>query len=150
MGARLRLALMGLGWACVVYANANLTAAGTELAVIVNPGSGVAELSRAEVINIFLGRQRQLPSGVTALTVDLPGPHDEKRLFYHRLVGKEPTEINSYWARLVFSGRGAAPWQAESPDEVLRIVEDYEGAIGYVERGLVDDQRVRVVYTLAE
>lgn len=145
-----RLVPLALGWACVVCASANLTAAGTDLAIIVHPQSGVAELSRAEVINIFLGRQRRLPSGVMALTVDLAGASDEKRQFYYRLVGKEPAEINSYWARLVFSGRGAAPWQAESPEEVLGIVENYKGAIGYIQRHRVVDGRVKIVHTLAE
>lgn len=147
---RLRLGVLALGWACAVYASASLTAAGSDLAVIVNPESGVSELSRAEVINIFLGRQRRLPSGVAALTVDLAGASDEKRQFYSRLVGKEPAEINSYWARLVFSGRGAAPWQAESPEEVLDIVENYKGAIGYIERHRVVDGRVKIVHTLAQ
>ncbi|AGA91934.1 hypothetical protein Thimo_3256 [Thioflavicoccus mobilis 8321] len=146
---RLRFALAGLGWASMVCAGASLSIAGEEFAVIVNPDSGVVELSRAEVINIFLGRQRSLPSGVTALTVDLVGERDEKRQFYSYLVGKEPAEINSYWARLIFSGRGAAPWQAASPSEVLDIVQNYKGAIGYIHRDLVDG-RARIVYMLRE
>lgn len=122
---------------------------GGELAVIVNPESGVAELTRTEVINLFLGRQRRLPSGVAALTIDLAAGNDEKRLFYEQLVGKKPAEIQSYWARLVFSGRGAAPWQAKDTSEVVSIVAHYQGAIGYIDRSLASDD-VKVVYTLSE
>ena len=43
-----------------------------EPVVVVNARSAVPKLSRDEVINIFLGRYRQLPTGETALPIDQP------------------------------------------------------------------------------
>ena len=126
-----------------------LGARASELAVIVNPQSGEAQLSKAEVINIFMGRQRKLPSGATALAIDLASQNAEKKHFYARLVGKELAEINSYWARLIFSGQGSPPRQAETAEEVLDIVENNKGAIGYLERGQVNP-RVMIVHILPE
>lgn len=127
----------------------NPGARASELAVIVNPQSGVAQLSKTEIINIFMGRQRKLPSGATALAIDLAGQNTEKKHFYARLVGKELAEINSYWARLIFSGQGSPPRQAETAEEVLDIVENNKGAIGYLERGQVNP-RVMIVHILPE
>lgn len=44
--------------------------ADTDLVVVMNTNSGIERLSRDQVINIFLGRFRQLPNGATALPVD--------------------------------------------------------------------------------
>ncbi|MEY6432547.1 hypothetical protein ABC977_09035 [Thioalkalicoccus limnaeus] len=123
------------------------TAVGRDLVVIVHPASTIEELGRAELIHLFLGRQRRLPGGQRALVIDLVGPGDEKRLFYARLVGKDLAEIQSYWARLVFTGRGSAPWQAESVDELLDLVHSNPGAIGYLDEANVD-HRARVVFRL--
>ncbi|MCB1777162.1 MAG: hypothetical protein KDI50_06980 [Candidatus Competibacteraceae bacterium] len=129
--------------------SASLTAGAGDLAVIVNAKSGVEQLTKAEVINLFLGRQKRLPSGAAALTVDLAGPNAEKQQFYARLVNKQLAEINSYWARLFFSGQGSPPRQAEAPEEVLEIVENNQSAIGYVERTKVNS-RVKIVYLLED
>ncbi|MCB1921168.1 MAG: hypothetical protein KDJ28_14495 [Candidatus Competibacteraceae bacterium] len=129
--------------------SASLSAGADDLAVIVNSQSGVEQLTKAEVINLFLGRQKKLPSGATALTVDLGGPNAEKQQFYARLVNKELAEINSYWARLFFSGQGSPPRQVEAPEEVLDIVENNKSAIGYIERNKVDS-RVKIVYILKD
>ncbi|MDQ5911063.1 MAG: hypothetical protein QG599_3160 [Pseudomonadota bacterium] len=132
-----------LGW----LFSAGLPAETCDLVVIVNPQSGVEQLTKAEVINIFLGRQKKLPSGKAALAVDLNSANAEKQQFYAQLVSKELAEINSYWARLIFSGQGSPPRQAEATDEVLDIVENNIGAIGYVKSAQVNP-RVKVVYTL--
>ncbi len=124
-----------------------LASQGAGLAVIVNPESGVSELTKAEVIHLFMGRQKRLPSGATALTVDLGGQQADKADFYAKLVNKDLAEINSYWARLIFSGQGSPPVQAESVADVLEIVQNNKGAIGYVEASKVG-AGVKIVFTL--
>lgn len=118
--------------------------AAAELVVVVNPKSGVERLTREDVINIFLGRFRQLPSGIPALPMDLPANHPEKALMYHLLVGKDLDQIASYWSRLVFSGRTSPPLQATSADDLIRFVASNRGGVGYLDRSRVDS-RVRVV-----
>lgn len=115
-----------------------------DLVVIVNPASGVERLSRDDAVNIFMGRYKKLPSGVSALPLDQAG---EKAAFYRALLGKELPEIRSYWARLVFSGQSAPPRQLDSAADVIEIVASNKGAIGYVDRKSVD-VRVSVVLEL--
>ncbi len=116
-----------------------------DVVVVANPRSGIESLSRDEVINIFLGRFRQLPSGLPAQPVDLPATQPEKAIFYLRLVNKDLAEINSYWSRLVFSGRTKPPVQANSTDDLLEFIAKTPGAIGYIERSRVDG-RVKLVF----
>lgn len=122
-------------------------AAASDVVVIANPKVGAERLTRDDVVNIFLGRLRQFPSGQAALPADLPPAAPEKAQFYRQLVNKELAEINAYWARLVFSGRTQPPRQAHSAEELLSFVATTPGAVGYVERSLADG-RVRIVFEL--
>ena len=128
----------------ILLALLTVAACRAEIVVVVNPKSGVEKLSRDEVVNIFLGRFRQLPSGLAALPVDLPASQPEKSGFYRQLVNKDLAEINAYWARLMFSGRTTPPKQAGSVEDMIAFVGATPGAIGYLDRGRVD-ARVRVV-----
>src|SRR5208282_5604114 len=92
-----------LGVICAVSASAQ------DIVVVMNPKSGVSTLSKDEVIDIFMGRNRQLSSGVSALPLDLPGTEAERENFYLRLTGKSTSEINAYWARLHFTARATPP-----------------------------------------
>lgn len=122
-------------------------ASASDVVVVANPKAGVERLTRDEVVNIFLGRLRQFPSGQAAIPADLPAATPEKAQFYRQLVNKELAEINAYWARLVFSGRTQPPRQAQSVEDLLNFVASTPGAVGYVERGVADG-RVRVVFEL--
>lgn len=122
-----------------------VAAAAGEPVVIVHPQSGVEKLSRDEVINIFMGRQKRLPSGIVALPVEQAQPAKIRARFYQRLVNKDLAEINAYWARLFFSGQAQPPRQADSGEEILELVALNKGAIGVVDGALVD-RRVRVVF----
>jgi len=116
-----------------------------DVVVIANPKSGAEMLSHDEVVNIFLGRFRQLPSGLSALPADLPPAQPEKAVFYRMLVNKELAEINSYWARLIFSGRTVPPKRVVSDDDMLNWVANTRGGIGYIDRSKLDG-RTRIVY----
>ncbi|MBI2308471.1 MAG: hypothetical protein HYU78_14295 [Rhodocyclales bacterium] len=117
-----------------------------EIVVVANATSGVGKLSRDQVVNIFLGRFRQFPSGLPAEPIDQPDGSPQKARFYRLLVDKEMAEINAYWARLVFSGRTPPPLKAESSGEVLRLLASRKGGIAYVDRSLVD-QRLTIVFS---
>jgi hypothetical protein len=112
-------------------------AAAEEIVVIVNQKIGLNKMSRDDVINVFLGRSRQLPSGVTALPLDLPSASPEREQFYFQLTGKRMSEINAYWARLIFSGRASPPTLVRSQEEAMQMVIDNRSAVAYVARSKV-------------
>ena len=124
-------------------------AAAETIAVVVNANNGVEALSRDEVINIFLGRFRQFPSGVAAQPIDLPDTHPARAAFYRRLVNKNPAEINAYWARLIFSGRTSPPLTTVRFDDVFNLVQSTPGGISYMERSKVGG-RLKIVFELPE
>jgi ABC-type phosphate transport system substrate-binding protein len=117
------------------------------ISVIVNPSSGVDRLTREEVIDIFLGRYRKLPSGSMALPIDVADSGMQRARFYQLLVKKNPAEMSSYWARLVFSGQTSPPFQVPDTKTALDLVRANPNAIAYVETAQVTSQ-VKVVLEL--
>lgn len=120
--------------------------AATDLVVIANHQSGFERISREETSSLFMGRHKRLPSGMAAIPVDQVA---DKAAFYRALLGKELAEVQSYWARLIFSGGGSPPQQAATADEVIEMVINNRGAIGYIPRARADS-RVKVVAELRE
>ena len=121
-----------------------------EIVVISNPESGVEKLTRMQVIDIYTGREGDLPSGVTALPLDLAIDASERVTFYRRLLNKSVSEINAYWARLLFSGRATPPRQVKDSAAAIEAVAQNKGAIAYVDKSQVNaNARVKVVLELA-
>lgn len=143
MPIRRLLLLFAVGWLLMQ----SVEEARAELVVVVNARCGVAAMTRNEVVNIFFGRNRQFFNGVEAQPVDLADTHSDRGRFYGGLVGKDLSEVNSYWSRQVFSGRMQPPPKVASPEEVLKWVVSHPGGIGFVELSKAD-ARVRVVYEL--
>jgi len=119
----------------------------SSIVVVVNPHSGVDKLTRDELIDIFLGRYRKLPSGKMALPIDVSEATPERARFYQLLVKKSPAEMSSYWARLVFSGQTSPPFQVPDAKTALELVQSSPNAIAYVNRSAVTAD-VKVVFEL--
>lgn len=124
-----------------------VTSTRAEIVVVIDARSGVESLTHDDVINIFLGRSRKLPTGESAVPIDQPLDDTLRAEFYRALVNKNLSEINAYWARLYFSGKTKPPLQAKSAREVVAHVKEVAGGIAYIERAKVDE-RVRVVLSL--
>lgn len=126
-----------------------MSAAHADLVLVTSPQSGIERLTQDEVINIYLGRYRRLPSGIVAEPVDHPAESEQRARFYRRLVNKSLAEINAYWARLVFSGKTRPPQIVEGVDSMLRLVVAHPGVLAYLERTQVDG-RVRIVFEFGD
>lgn len=123
------------------------SAAAGEIAVVVSAKSTVTRLTQNEVIDIFLGRHRELPGGLAALPIDQPKASPTRADFYRALTNKTLSEINAYWARLYFSGKANPPTQADKPADVALHVLNTNGGIGYLDQDQLDP-RFRVVLKL--
>jgi ABC-type phosphate transport system substrate-binding protein len=118
-----------------------------DLVVIVNAHNEVEQITRTDVINIFLGNNREFSNGLSAMPVDLPAALPEKALFYRTLVNKDLDQLAAYWSRLVFAGNTSPPALAASMHEALRVVASNRSAIAYIDRKYVDAARVKIVYS---
>lgn len=115
--------------------------------VVVGAASPLSPLSAAQAVGYFTGRQRTLPNGEAVQPHDLPPEHPLRERFYRLLTGLGPAQMNSYWARLRFSGQMQPPLVVDSEAAMLRALRDNPRAIGYLSR-LPEDERLRVLLVL--
>jgi len=121
----------------------------TEPVVVMNATSAITRLGQDDVVNIFLGRYRRLPTGVMAVPIDQPENAALRAEFYRKLVNKEPNEINAYWSRLLFSGKTSPPLQAVTANDVVMLLASQPGGIAYMDRSQVE-KRFRIVMEFAQ
>lgn len=119
-------------------------AASAEIVVVVNNGNSVDELSQREVIDIYTGRKQSFPDGKPAIPIDQDMNSEIRVSFYRLLVNKSPSEINAYWARLLFSGRSSPPRMMPEAEVIIQAISENPSAIGYIDASMLDD-RVKAV-----
>jgi len=139
----LRIAALALG------ALALAASAKADLYVIVNAVNPVKTLSQKEVVDIFMGRTRAFAGGEFAQALDLPRDSAARAAFYLALTGMSPAQVNSYWSRLMFSGRTMPPQQLSGEPAMQEQVRRTPGAIGYLSAD-PSDKNLHVVLVLKE
>ena len=115
-----------------------------DIFVIVNAANPVRVLTSKETVDLFMGRTRVYANGDHVFACDLPRDSTVRADFYRVMTGMSQAQINSYWARLMFTGQVMPPQAFGSEQEILDVVKRNTGAIGYVSRE-PQDKNVRVV-----
>lgn len=137
MVAAAALAVLGAGSA---QANENLY-------VVVAASSPIKTANNQEVLALFTGRSRTLGASAVATPLDQQRDGATRAAFYQALTGKDVARINSYWARLHFTGQVQPPQALSDDESVLRRVRSDAMTVGYVSREPTDPS-VRVLLRL--
>ena len=117
-----------------------------ELVVIANPHASFNSLTQGQLRRIFLGQTNKFPNGEIAEPLDVRG--NDSNAFYEGMLNKSPSQIDSYWANMIFSGKSSPPRQIR-PEEVKQAVAKSSRAISYMDRSLVDSS-VKVISIIGE
>ncbi|QIZ76009.1 phosphate ABC transporter substrate-binding protein [Ferrimonas lipolytica] len=132
---KLSIALVGI--ALSVSAQADVVLVG-------NPAA--AELSQTNASKLFLGKMKTLPWGGKPKLIELQDGNPLRLEFHQKVTGKTEAQLKSYWSRLVFTGKAAAPSQVTSAAQVKQQVAGNSAAVGYIDQADVDDS-VKVLLT---
>ncbi|MCK5789384.1 MAG: phosphate ABC transporter substrate-binding protein [Ketobacter sp.] len=124
---------MLLIWSLFFWGIQSASSASGELAIIVNNTNDIQEISVEDVASIFLGKSRQLPDGTKVVPLDQLEGSGLKQEFYAKVVRKTLPQLNSYWSRLIFTGRGQPPFAVSGNSEVLEFIASNPNMIGYVD-----------------
>ena len=129
------LVLLGLSLSSVVMAGP---------VVVVSAESDVGSLSQSQVRQVFNGQLRRV-AGVAVKPLDLPNGSATRNAFYQQVTGKSAEQMKSYWARMIFTGRGMPPREVSSERELSLLIGSDPEFIGYLEETRVP-AGLRVVY----
>jgi ABC-type phosphate transport system substrate-binding protein len=131
MNKRFLLSLCGV--ACLLAGHR----AQAQVTVIANPSVKAAEVSAADLRDVFTGAATTLKgSPVTPVLLREGGVHDE---FLSRYIGKSDAALRATWRSIVFSGQGSMPKTFDTEAAVVEYVARTPGAIAYVGKAAAHD-----------
>ncbi len=117
------------------------------LVIVTNSDSQLNELTHDELIGIYMGRYRSSDESTPILPID-NAIYIET--FYKQVINKTLPQVNSYWARLKFTGRDyKRPEKLESSEVVLTSLVSSIDSISYIPKSQVTDD-VKVIYEVTE
>ncbi len=117
--------------------------------LVVQSANPQPSLTQREAVDLFMGRYRAFRNGDPAKVYDLPRDSAQRAEFYQHLTGMGPAQINSYWARLMFSGQTMPPQSVSDEAAMIETVKRNPSAIGWVRKEPADKQ-VRVLLIIKE
>jgi len=109
-----------------------------DVVAVVSSKSTLTELSKNQVVDIFLGRVSHFPDGEQALPIDQAEGSAARDEFYAKFAGKSAAQIKAHWAKIIFTGRGQPPEEVSNSIEVKKMVIKKPHAIGYIDKNMVD------------
>jgi ABC-type phosphate transport system substrate-binding protein len=135
-----------IGWSGValVLTLAIGDAAGADVVAVVSSKNPLATLSKAQVTDLFLSKTTRFPDGTLAVPIDQVEGSPARDEFYTTFASKSPAQVKSFWAKIIFTGRGQPPKAVANSIEVRRLLAADPQGIGYLERSAVDSS-VRVL-----
>ena len=118
-----------------------------EILVVVHASNPTNQLSREQVVDIYMGRNAHFPDGRSALPVDLAANSSIREVYYEMLINKTVAQVNAFWSRLLFSGRATPPRVLPDTQAVIHFVIQNKNAIAHVASESWDDTG-KVVFRL--
>jgi ABC-type phosphate transport system substrate-binding protein len=131
-----------LALALMIGCSAGLVSA--EVKIIANTSVAETTLSARNVEDIFLGKTVQWPDNAVIRVVTVKDPKIH-RAFLDQYLKKSESQWNAYWKRLVFTGTGTLPEQAETQQALLEYVAKTKGAVGYMEMEPLSIETIKII-----
>ena len=119
----------------------------SNIVVVVHPSNSINTMTQDEIRRIYLGKNKLFENGSSVAPIDAQKRSSRRLEFYKKVVEKNPSQISSYWSRLIFTGKGAPPRVIDSDDEILAWVESHSNSIAYINKQRVT-KGVKVVFRL--
>ena len=111
------------------------------LVVVGNPA--MSELDASTVKKLYLGKAKSLQIEA----VDLEDGHPKKGEFHQAITQKTEAQLQAYWAKRVFTGKGQPPKAVGQESLAKDMVASSTNTIAYIDESLVDST-VKVILKL--
>jgi ABC-type phosphate transport system substrate-binding protein len=123
---------------CGLFAAISPTNAVAEVVVIVAHDSPISSMTRDQLADLFLGKVSGLPGIGTITPVDQEEGAAVREQFYKKAASKNSAQLNAYWSRRIFTGKGEPPIAAGNTSAVKRAVASNPYVIGYIPESALD------------
>ncbi|TQV75649.1 phosphate ABC transporter substrate-binding protein [Aliikangiella marina] len=114
-----------------------------ESVVIVNPMND-SKLDKETIAKMFLGKTKYFSNGDKVVAISPKEKGATKQAFNEVVLDKSSSQLNAYWSKIIFTGKGRPPKEYDSDDEVKQQVASNGNVIGIIDAKSVDNT-VKVV-----
>jgi ABC-type phosphate transport system substrate-binding protein len=132
--AKTKIYPVGLFLGAALVLASGFAAVAADYVVIANKGVSASSLGKSDAQAIFLGDKSKWDDGKPIKIAVLEAGSAHKAFLQH-VVGKSPSQFDSYWKKLMFSGKAAAPKSFSDDQSLVEFVAGHAGAVGYVAAG---------------
>ncbi len=109
-----------------------------DIAIIVH-ASNKQSIQLDDIVRIFLGKQPRSTDGSGEIVpIQLPDDDPLYRAFAERILKKSTSQLNAYWAKRIFTGKGKPPENAESRKDAKSKISQNPNFLGYIDAESVD------------
>ncbi|MFT5758162.1 MAG: ABC-type phosphate transport system substrate-binding protein [Alteromonadaceae bacterium] len=135
------LAVFGLLIATFLFINTAIA----EVSVVVHPDN-TSSFDNNDIKKLFLGKNKSFSNGRIAILIG-PNQSDPTRaVFNDKVLNKSSNQVNAYWSKMMFTGKGVPPQEMSSASEIISAIADNKDAISYIDSSAVTSA-VKVVAT---
>lgn len=109
-----------------------------DIVIVCNKSVKVDDVSQADIRDIFLGKKTMWDDGdkIKFVTMKNGEVHES---FLETYVRKTTMQFDTYWKKLVFTGRARTPKTFTTTDGIKDFIENTDGAIGYIPASALED-----------
>ena len=118
-----------------------------ELVIITNKSTQEKRLTKNTLADMYLDKVKTYPDGTRVRAVDQAPGSDARKTFYQAILGKSETQVNRYWAKRRYSGKGKPPMVISGDEAVKNWIANNPGAIGYIDKKNLDNS-VKALLTI--
>jgi len=116
------------------------------LVVVVNINNPTNEITKKQLIDLYMGKYVAFPNGNFAIPLDLLKDSTERKSFYKNLTGRSISQINAYWSRIKFTGRASQPQKVDAEQAVSKVNHS-SSTIVYIQESQVTN-KMKVIYKI--
>ncbi|GAB3001069.1 phosphate ABC transporter substrate-binding protein [Psychrosphaera aestuarii] len=106
--------------------------------VVVINAENTAKISTSDIKKLYLGKKGAFSNGKKATLATLLAGNSIRESFNIQVLNKNESQYTGYWAKLSFTGRGIAPVEFTSSQEVKRFVSSRPNAMGIIDDKYLD------------
>jgi len=134
-----------IGLVFCVVSLLTINQAAAEVSIVVHP-SNSSSFDKSTIKRIFLGKSKSFSNGRTAILLSVSPKDPATEEFNKKVIGKSSNQVNAYWSKMIFTGKGTPPQEMISTSEIISAISANPDAIGYMDASAVTDA-VKVIAT---
>ncbi len=103
-----------------------------QIVVIVNKDNSVSNLSKTQLLNIYLGKDIVWKNQSRIYPVTPKTNQSVTKTFFEKGLSKSVGRVKRIWVKLSLSGKTSPPKILNSPAKIVEYISENEGAIGFI------------------